>query len=67
MEKVSSLGKDTNIKMLEYLVIKLCYDPTNVNVVEKLIKKKNLDIAELWKQLKLAATEDPLAKDIVEI
>ena len=40
---------------MEYLVIKLGYDPANINVVEELIKRKNLDIAALRKQLKLPA------------
>ena len=67
MEKDSSFSKGTRIKTLEYLVIKLGYDPTNVNATEELIKKKNVDIATLRKQLKLPATKDPLAKEIEEI
>ena len=66
MEKVSAFSKDTRIKTLEDLVIKLGYDPSNVNVVEGLIKEKNADLAALRKQLKLPATEDPLAKEIQE-
>jgi len=49
MEKVSTLGKDTKIKTLEDLIIKLCYDPANIYVVEEMIKKKNLDITTLRK------------------
>ena len=67
MEKVSSLAKDTRIKALEDLVIKVGYDPTNINAAEELVRKKNTDIAALRKQLKLPAIEDPLAKDIEEI
>lgn len=67
MEKVSTLAKDTKIKTLEDLVIKLGYHLANINVAEELIKKKNLDIAALRKQVKLPATKDPLAKDIAEI
>ena len=67
MEKVSSFAEDTRIKTLEDLVIKLGYDPANVNAAEELIKKKNADIAALRKKLKLPATEDPLAKEISEI
>lgn len=66
MVKVSALPKDTKIKTLEDLVTKLGYDHANINAVEELIKKKNFGIATLRKQLKLLATEDPLAKDIVE-
>jgi len=49
MEKVSALAKDTKIKTLEDLVIKLGYDSTNINAIEELIKKKNLDITALRK------------------
>lgn len=63
MEKVSALAKDTRIKALEDLVIKVGYDPTNIDAVEELMRKENTNIAALRKQLKLPATEDPLAKD----
>ena len=66
MEKFSSFAKYTRIKTLEYLVIKLGYDPANINVAKELLKKKNSDIAALRKQLKLPAIEDPLAKEIEE-
>jgi hypothetical protein len=66
MEKVSSLAKDNRIKSLEDLVVKIGYDPKDVNAVEEIIKKKNLDIASLRKQLKLPTIEDPLTKDIEE-
>ena len=42
MEKVSTLSKDTKIKTLEDL--KVGYDPANINAVEELVKKNNLDI-----------------------
>jgi len=48
------------------LVFKIGYSPKDINVVEEIIKKKNLDIAALRKQLKLPATKDPLTKDIEE-
>ena len=64
MEKVSSLAKDNRIKSLEILVVKIVYDPKDVNVAEEIIKKKNIDIATLRNQLKLPATEDPLTKGI---
>jgi len=66
MEKVFSLAKDNGIKSLEDLVVKIWYDPKDVNAVEEIIKKKNLYIAALRKQLKLPATEDPLTKEIEE-
>lgn len=49
MEKVSALSKDTRIKTLEDLVIKVGYDPANINAANELVKKKNLDIATLRK------------------
>jgi len=66
LEKVSSLVKDTKIKSLEYMVLKMGYDPSNMNVAEELVKKKNVELSKLRKQLKLPASEDPMAKDIEE-
>jgi hypothetical protein len=56
MEKISSFAKDNRIKNLEELVLKIGYDPSNVKVVEEMIKKNNADIASLRKQLKLPPT-----------
>ena len=67
VENISSLAKDNKIKSLEELVLNIGYDPTNVKAVEKLIKKKNADIASLRKQLKLPATEDSQIKEVAEI
>jgi DNA repair ATPase RecN len=53
-------------KSLEELVLKIGYDPSNVKVVEELLKKKNADIASLRKQLKFLATEDSQTKEMVE-
>lgn len=64
MEKILSLSKDTKIKSLEYLIIKIGYDSLDRKVAEKVIKKKELDITTLKKQLKLPATHDPLTKKI---
>jgi hypothetical protein len=58
MEKISSLAKDNKIKSLEDLVLKFGYDPSNVKAYEESLKKKNVDIASLRKQLKLPSTED---------
>jgi hypothetical protein len=66
LEKISSLAKDNKIKSLEELVLKIGYDPTNVKAAEELLKKKNVDIESLRKQLKLPATEDSQAKEVVE-
>jgi hypothetical protein len=66
LEKVSSFAKDNRIKSLEEMVLKIGYDPSNVKVVEELLKKKNADIASLRKQLKLSATEDSQTKEMAE-
>jgi len=59
IENISSLAKDNKIKSLEELVLKIIYDPSNVKAVEEILKKKNVDIESLRKQLKIPATEDP--------
>jgi hypothetical protein len=66
LEKMSSFAKDNSIKTLEELVLKIGYDPANVQAAEEMIKKKNADIAALRKQLKLPPTEDPQTKEIAE-
>jgi hypothetical protein len=66
LEKISSLAKDNKIKSLEELVLKIGYNPSNVKAAEELLKKKNADIASLRKQLKLPATEDSQAREVVE-
>ena len=38
-------------------MLKIGYDPSNVKAAEKKLKKKNVDIASLKKQLKLPPTE----------
>ena len=52
--------------MLEELVLKIGYDPLNVKAVEEMLKKKNVDIASLGKQLKLPPKEDSQEKEIAE-
>ena len=42
------------------------YDPNNIKATEELIKKKNADIAELKKKLKLPTTEHPQNKEVLE-
>ena len=66
IENISSLAKDNKIKSLEELVLKIGYDPANVKVAEELIKKKNVDITLLRKQLKLPARQDSQTKEVVE-
>jgi len=66
MEKISSLDKDNKIKSLEELVLKILYDPSNVKETKELLKKKNVDIASLRKQLKILAIEDPQVKEMVK-
>ena len=48
------------------MVLKIRYDPSNVKEVEEMLKKKNVDIASLRKQLKLPPMEDAQAKEIAE-
>lgn len=67
LEKVSSLSKYNGTKYLEEMVIKAGFDPGNSKAMEEIIKKKNVDIAALKKQLKLPATKDPQAKELGEI
>lgn len=62
IERVSLMAKDTGIKALEDLVIKIGYDLSNINATEEIIKKKNADIAALRKKLKIPATEDLMTK-----
>jgi hypothetical protein len=51
---------------LEVLVLKIGYDPSNVKVLEEMLKNKNFDIESLRKRLKLPPTEDAQAKEIAE-
>ena len=46
--------------------MKIGYDPSNVKETEELLKKKNANITSLTKQMKLLATEDSQAKEMVE-
>jgi len=64
LEKVSTLAKDSKIKSLEDLVLKMGYDPSNINAAKELARKKNVEISALRKQLKLLASEDPTTKEI---
>ena len=64
IDKISSLAKDTRIKSLEDLVIKLVYDPSDIKVAEEMINNSNVDIQALRKQLKLPTTEHKQAKDV---
>jgi hypothetical protein len=66
LEKISYFSKDNRIMMVEALVLKIGYDPSNVKAVEEMLKNKNVDIASLRKQLKFPPTEDSQAKEIAE-
>ena len=66
LEKESSHTKDNRIKSLEDLVIEVGFDPSNVQVVDELIKNKNADIAALKKQVKLPPIEHPQAKEVLQ-
>jgi len=66
LEKVSSLAKDTKIQSLGNVVLRMGYDPSNINATEELIKKNNIEVATSKKYLKLPASEDPMAKEIEE-
>ena len=50
------------MKTLEDLIVKIGYDPKDCNATEEILKKKNVDIAALRKQLKLPSIEDPMTK-----
>ena len=60
------MAKDSRIKSLEDIVMQLGYNPSNIEVVEALVRKKNADIAALRRQLKMPVTKDPMAKEIEE-
>lgn len=66
MDKASLYAKDLRIKALEYLVLQIGYDPTNIKVAEPLVKKKNEDIAASRKQLKLPQSEHPQTKEVLQ-
>lgn len=66
MERISSQSKETKIKSLGDLVVKIGYVPLDVKATEDIIMKKEMDIASLKKQLKMPATHDPLTKKIEE-
>ena len=66
LEKISSFAKDNRIKSLEELVLKIGYDPSNLKAAEDMLKKNNVDISSLKKQLKLPPIEDSQAKEMAE-
>ena len=47
-------------------MIKLRHDPKNVKATEKLIKKKNDDIAALKKQVKIPQLHHPQTVEVLE-
>lgn len=64
---MSSLAKDTKTKALEYLVIKLGYNPSDIKAVEDMIKNKNAGIEALRKKLKILTIEHPQTKEITQL
>ena len=46
--------------------MKMGYDDNDFKVVEEILKRKNVEITLLKKQLKIPSTEDPQAKEIKE-
>jgi len=46
--------------------VKIRYDPSDIKVLEEVIRKKELDIAAPKRQLKMPVTHDPLTKEIEE-
>lgn len=51
---------------MEYLVIELGHDPKYIKAIEKMIKKKNDDIATLKKQLKIPELQHPQTLEVLE-
>ena len=66
LDKASLHAKDLRIKSLEDLVIQTGVDPSNIQVAQALIKKKNEDIVALRKKLTLPQDEHPQAKEILQ-
>lgn len=66
LEKAYSQAKDNRINSLEDLVTEPGHDPSDIKVVEQLIKKKNEDITTLKKQLKLPHLQHPQTKEVLE-
>ena len=62
MEKVSDFAKDNRIKTLEDLVIKLGYDPANVNAAEELIKKKKYRYCNIKEAAKITSNRRSFSK-----
>lgn len=61
------MANDTRIKSLEDLVINLGYNTSDVEAINEIVRKKNVDIETLKKQLKLPSTEDPHTKEMGEL
>ena len=64
---MSFLAKDTRIKSLEDLVIKIGHDPSDVKTSKEIIKSKNVYIQALRNQLTLPSTEHPQAKEVTSL
>jgi len=42
------------------------YDPSNINFAKELVKKKNVEVSALRKELKFLASKDPMTQEIEE-
>lgn len=49
LERVSSQAKDTKVNSLEDMIIKLGYDPNDVNAAKEIIRRKNACMVALKK------------------
>jgi len=58
IEKISSLAKNNRFNSLEDFVINIGYDPTDIKEPKYIIRRKNIDIVPLRKQLKMPSTKD---------
>ena len=63
---MSSLSKDNKLKSLEDSIIKIGYDPQDYKSIEEILQKKNVEITNLKKQLKLPSTEDTQMKEMAK-
>lgn len=66
LEKASSLAKDNRIKSSEEIIIELGHDPKDAKGIKALMKKKEEDIVDLRKQLKLSSTMHPQTAEVVQ-
>jgi len=66
IEKMSSFAKDNKLKFFEDIIVKIGCDPQDYKEIEEILKKKDIEIITLKKQLKLPSIEDPQTKEMTE-